>query len=123
MIYLKNEKSIKRNYQNLISLNTNSINNAPLKNFAQSYRSLGGRTIPDEIVNMIIRKTQLEMSKQNHYVTPRKALLQTSHIIRSISNIKGIELWRLSSAFCKYQYAFKISYLKWLWFRIVSNVI
>lgn len=119
MISLKFEKPNTRNYQKLVPINTDLINNSPLKNFAAHYRTLGGRKIPDEIVNMIIRKAQLKMHEQNKHLTQGEAFLQTSKTIRSISKIKGVELWRLSNAFCNYQYDFKVGYLKWLSLRMI----
>jgi len=123
MICLKYDKPIKRSYQNLVLLNAGSTNTVSMKNFAKSYRYLGGRKIPDEIVNMIIRNTQMKMRSQNEYKTHKKTSMQTSQVIHSITGIRGKELWRLSHTFCEHQFGFKTSYLKWSLYRIVNSVI
>ena len=121
MISLKTDKRFNNSYQELVRLNTDSISLLPLKNFAQSYRFLGGEKIPDETVNMIIRRTYTQICERNEYMTRKETVLKITQIIHSISNIKGKELWRLINTFCKHQYAFEVTYVQWLLYRLISN--
>ena len=122
MIYFKYNKLIEKDHLKRVLLNADTINTVSLKNFAKTYRSLGGKKIPDEIVNMIIRKAHITLCTQNEYVTPKKASLLSSEVIHSISKISGTELWRLSNAFCINQYGFKINYLQWLFNRMLDYI-
>lgn len=123
MMHLKYEKPLHKNYQKLVLLNVDRINQNPLENFAKSYRFLGGSVIPDEVVNMIIRESLKKMHGENEYVTEKKAFLDIAQVIHSISGIKGKDLWRLTNTFCIYQYNFEIGYLQWLRLRAISRFI
>ena len=123
MIHFRYNKQIEHDKSKAVLLNINSINDTPLKNFAQNYRSLGGNKASDEVVNMVIRHAQLKLQIKNKYMSKQQAFLQTSKIIHSISKIKGKELWRLSNTFCYYHYKFQLTYSEWLFYRFIGKAI
>ena len=100
--------------QTVVLLSDGLIDEQLLTNFAEVYHILGGRHIPDEIVNCIIRRAEREICVRHEWVSRHKALRHVSQLIASLHPCNSRERWRLANTFCHYQYGFQIPYPQWL---------
>jgi len=97
---------------------TGAIEKNCLHCFYAEYSALGGKSLPKDVVNMVIQQVSIPQSVLSKN-SIKKAIFV--HIAKQISATKinsRKDIWRLANIVTEHEYGFSISYIKWFFARL-----
>lgn len=122
MVALEREQLvIQQNDETHVQLNAGTISRMPLTNFADTYKELGGRKLNNELVNMLIRRVDVDMQKRPEILPCSAAFQLVCYLLKQYcSDLQDKELWRIANTYTHYQYQYHTSYLNWQWKKLTQ---
>ena len=97
----------------------NSIEKNRMQCFYKRYRTIGGESLPKDVVNMAIQRAKLPRTIETSGSIQRSIFSHISEQFEEMNIHSSREVWRLSNIVSKEEYGFTVPFLTWYLARVI----
>jgi len=95
------------------SMPSKNISENLMQCFYKRYRTIGGESLPKDVVNMAIQRAQLPHTIQANGSVMRSIFFDIAEQFEAMNIHSSREVWRLTCIVTQSEYNFTISYFSW----------